>query len=100
MNTWDAIRAGGLLLLGALAAGCEPEVGSARWCDQLGAKPKTDWSLSEAADYARHCLVEATEVGSERWCRKLADKPKAQWSADEAASYAKHCLIGGSRDGD
>ena len=94
MNT--TIRGGALILLTALAAACKPEVGSARWCAALAEKPKTDWSLGEAKDYAKHCLLEATEVGGERWCRKLAGKPKSEWSTDEAASYAKHCLIKGS----
>lgn len=40
----------------ALAAGCAPEVGSERWCENLKAKPKGEWSANEAADYARHCI--------------------------------------------
>ena len=71
-------------------------MGSSRWCEKLAQKPKTDWSLGEATDYAKHCLLKTTEIGSERWCRRLADKPKGDWSADEAASYAKHCLLKGS----
>ena len=93
MTMKNTIRAAVAVLLGALSTGCEPEVGSRRWCEELAEKPKTGWSLGEATDYAKHCLLEATEVGGERWCRRLADKPKGEWSADEAASYAKHCLI-------
>lgn len=90
------IKAGAVVLLAALAGGCAPEVGSSRWCKALAERPKTDWSLGEATDYAKHCLLEATEIGSKRWCRRLSDKPKGDWSADEAASYAKHCLLEGS----
>lgn len=39
-----------------LAAGCAPEVGSERWCNDLKNKPKGDWSANEAADFAKHCL--------------------------------------------
>lgn len=39
-----------------LLAGCAPEVGSKAWCQNLEAKPKGDWTVNEAADYARHCL--------------------------------------------
>lgn len=35
---------------------CAPEVGSDKWCANLKAKPKGDWSANEAADYAEHCI--------------------------------------------
>ncbi len=34
-----------------------PEVGSERWCGQMDVTPKGDWTANEAADYARHCLL-------------------------------------------
>jgi len=40
----------------ALLAGCSPEVGSKRWCEQMEKKPKGDWTANEAADYAKHCV--------------------------------------------
>ena len=45
----------GLLLL-ALSA-CAPEIGSEKWCANLKAKPKGDWSSNEAVDYAKHCIL-------------------------------------------
>lgn len=49
------------LTLGAVLAlslaGCAPEIGSDKWCANLKAKPKGDWSLNEAADYAKHCIL-------------------------------------------
>lgn len=39
----------------ALLLGCAPEVGSDRWCAQIKAKSKADWTMNEAADYAKHC---------------------------------------------
>lgn len=40
----------------ALAA-CAPEVGSEKWCANMKAKPKGDWSSNEAVDYAKHCIL-------------------------------------------
>ena len=45
-------------VVGAFAfAGCSPEVGSDAWCEDMREKPKGDWTASEAADYAKHCIV-------------------------------------------
>ena len=44
------------LAISALATGCSPEVGSDAWCENMVEKPKGDWTASEAAGYARHCL--------------------------------------------
>jgi hypothetical protein len=46
------------MLLGMLSlTACAPEVGSERWCGQMDETPKGDWTANEAADYARHCLL-------------------------------------------
>ncbi len=50
------IRLLSLLSLAALLTACAPEVGSERWCKNLDAKPKGDWSVNEAADYTKHCV--------------------------------------------
>jgi hypothetical protein len=39
-----------------LVAGCAP-VGSGRWCANMKAKPKGDWTASEAVDFAKHCVL-------------------------------------------
>ncbi len=44
------------LVLLAILAGCSPEVGSDEWCQDMKDKPKKDWTASEAADYAKHCI--------------------------------------------
>jgi hypothetical protein len=48
----------GFMLAGvlALAGGCAPEVGSDRWCENMKAKAKADWSANEAKDFAKHCI--------------------------------------------
>lgn len=43
------------LLLTQLVA-CSAEVGSEEWCIDLKQKPKGEWSVNEAKDYAKHCL--------------------------------------------
>ena len=41
----------------ALLVGCgEPEVGSDEWCKNLKDKPKGDWTMNEASDFAKHCV--------------------------------------------
>jgi hypothetical protein len=53
------IAAAGLaMLLCFLAASCSPAVGSEAWCKKMKETPKGDWSANEAADYARHCLLQ------------------------------------------
>jgi hypothetical protein len=44
------------LAASALLAACAP-VGSARWCANMKAKPKGDWTVNEAADFAKHCVL-------------------------------------------
>jgi len=45
----------GAVLLGLSA--CAPEVGSERWCSNMKAKAKADWTANEAVDYAKHCIL-------------------------------------------
>lgn len=37
--------------------GCAPEIGSDQWCANLKEKPKGDWSMNEAADFTKHCIL-------------------------------------------
>ena len=47
-----------LAALGAalLLAGCEPEVGSDRWCEKMADTPKSVWSVNDAKAFAQHCI--------------------------------------------
>ncbi len=36
--------------------GCSAEVGSEKWCANLEAQPKGDWTANEASDFAKHCI--------------------------------------------
>jgi hypothetical protein len=40
-----------------LLAGCAAEVGSDEWCADMKDKPKGDWTMNEAKDYASHCIL-------------------------------------------
>ena len=42
-------------LLGLTA--CAPKVGSEAWCRQMEEKSKGDWTVNEAGDYAKHCIL-------------------------------------------
>lgn len=39
-----------------LLVSCSPEVGSDEWCEDMKEKSKKDWTASETADYAKHCI--------------------------------------------
>jgi len=47
-----------LLLLAVLIqlAACSAEIGSEKWCQEMKAKPKGEWTANEAGDFAKHCL--------------------------------------------
>jgi len=56
----NLIKGGGLVLVTSLIVmlvGCSSEVGSDAWCQDMKEKPKGDWTASETADYAKHCLI-------------------------------------------
>lgn len=50
-----------LITLGCLAflSGCAPEVGTEKWCEQLKAKDKSEWTAEEAKDFAKHCIFKS-----------------------------------------
>jgi hypothetical protein len=75
-----------------LLAACD-RVGSEAWCEKQSQKPKNEWTMDEAGDYTKYCVL---GMDSEKWCEKLEEKPKGDWTANEAADYAKNCLTGRS----
>jgi hypothetical protein len=46
-----------LLALALWLTGCEPEVGSERWCATMRDKPRGDWTANEALEFARSCVL-------------------------------------------
>ncbi|WP_455210872.1 DUF3012 domain-containing protein [Kaarinaea lacus] len=45
-----------ILMIIAMSA-CTPEIRGEEWCKNLEEKPKADWTIREAKDYAKHCLL-------------------------------------------
>jgi len=74
-----------------LVAACSDPIGSERWCEQQQDKPKTEWTLEEAGDYTKYCVM---NMDPEKWCEDMEQKDKGDWTANEAERYAKQCLIG------
>lgn len=50
-----------VLLIATWLGGCEPEVGSERWCETMRDTPRGDWSANDALDYGRHCVLDSRE---------------------------------------
>ena len=75
-----------------LLGGCD-RVGSEGWCEKQSDKPKNEWTMDEAGDYTKYCVL---GMDPEKWCEKLEEKPKGDWTANETADYAKNCLTGRS----
>lgn len=48
-----------------LLAGCEPEVGSDKWCEKMVDKPKGDWTTNEAAEFAKNCIFKTYDDDEE-----------------------------------
>lgn len=46
-----------IAILAVASFACAPEVGSDAWCERMNETPKGDWSMNEAGDYAKHCLM-------------------------------------------
>lgn len=74
-------------------AACTNDPGSEKWCAVQGEMPKSEWTASDAATYAKNCLIDGMAIGSEDWCEDLNDKPKGEWTGDEAKTYAKNCVM-------
>jgi len=81
-----------LIAVSLLFTACD-RVGSEAWCEKQGQKSKGDWTLEEAGDYTKYCVL---GMDSEKWCKKLEKKDKGDWTANEAADYAKNCVVGRS----
>lgn len=36
---------------------CAAEIGSEEWCADMREKPKGEWTVNEAKDFTKHCLL-------------------------------------------
>ena len=81
-----------LLAISLVIVGCTP-VGSDEWCAKLEDQPKSEWTLEEAGDYTKYCVL---GMDPEKWCEKMESKDKGDWTAKEASDYAANCVVGRS----
>ena len=51
----------GFILISIGLSACSPEVGSEKWCENMEAKPKGDWTANESADYLKNCLIKTDD---------------------------------------
>jgi hypothetical protein len=55
MTLINKLFVGSIFILAVVA--CTPEIGSHQWCADLKATTPTDWTASQATDFAKHCLL-------------------------------------------
>jgi len=36
---------------------CAPEVGSEQWCNNMEETPKGEWSMNDAGNFTKHCIM-------------------------------------------
>ena len=88
------LRTIALLSCIALLAGCGGGgVGTEKWCEEKKAQPKSEWSMDDAKNYTKNCVVDSTTIGSEEWCAKMKDKGADDLTVEEAKDLAKHCIL-------
>jgi hypothetical protein len=75
----------------ALALTACDQVGSEKWCADMKEKPKSEWTMDQAGDYTKYCVL---HMDPKAFCDDLEKKPKSDWSANEAKDYAANCLTG------
>ncbi|MCP4326049.1 MAG: DUF3012 domain-containing protein [Alteromonadales bacterium] len=45
-----------LILVTFMLVACTAEIGSEEWCSDMKEKNKGDWTVTEAKDFAKHCI--------------------------------------------
>jgi len=46
-----------VIILSLQLTACAAEIGSDSWCANLKDTPKSEWSMVEIKDYAKHCFL-------------------------------------------
>jgi hypothetical protein len=78
-----------VVLFALSLSACGDRVGSEKWCAKLDEKPKSEWTMEQAGDYTKYCVL---GMDPAKWCEKMEEKDKGDWTAKEAADYAKNCV--------
>ena len=84
-----------LALFALSLTACGDRVGSDEWCAKLKEKPKSEWTMEEAGDYTKYCVM---GMDPAKWCEKMEEKDKGEWTANEASDYAANCVMGRSEE--
>ena len=50
-------RTAAMATVAVAIAACSPEVGSEEWCDDMKEKPQGEWTVNDAKDFAKHCIL-------------------------------------------
>ncbi len=53
------ISTSSLAVLLFMLSACAPDIGSDEWCANMKEKSKADWTASEVADFAKHCILKS-----------------------------------------
>ncbi len=54
------------IYLATLLSGCEPEVGTDKWCEKMADTPKGDWSTNDAMEFAENCIFKTYDEDDEK----------------------------------
>ena len=92
-NRFHLTCASALIATALLVSACGDRVGSEAWCENMGQKSKSEWTMAEAGDYTKYCVL---GMDPEKWCEKMEEKDKGEWTANEATEYAANCMVGRS----
>lgn len=57
-DVWRVTLLAAVVATATWLSACAPEVGSAKWCEQMRDKPRGDWSANEALEFARSCVLQ------------------------------------------
>ena len=88
---WPKLMVMSVMTVGlTLLMGCTDKPGSAGWCEQMGAKSKSEWTGEEAKTFGSHCVFESTTIGSEACYDNLKETAKGEWTTQEVADCAKY----------
>lgn len=57
----NRMTAAALVAAGLSLSACAPERGTLAWCEDMDKTPSGDWSINDAAEYARSCVLRTRE---------------------------------------
>ncbi len=46
-----------ILSFTTIITACAPEIGSEKWCDNMKEMPKGKWTMNDAGDFTKFCIL-------------------------------------------